>query len=81
MAEKWANWLCNACRRAGPQRFRAWEEIRSGPPMDRLATSPLSFGGGLLHLRAWEEIRSDPQMGRLATSPLSFGGGVLRFRA
>ena len=42
---KGADWLHNPCRLGGPQRFRAGNNIRSGPQMGELATSPvLSWG-------------------------------------
>ena len=36
-APQWADWLHTSCRLGGPQRFKAGETIRSGPPVSALA--------------------------------------------
>ena len=41
VAHKWARWLHHPCRLGDPHRFRAGGEIRSGPQMGKVATSPL----------------------------------------
>ena len=41
VANKWARWLHNPCRLGDPHRFTAGGEIRSGPGMGKVATSPL----------------------------------------
>ena len=35
-AHKWAKWLHNPCNLGGPQVFRGWDKIRTGPQMGRL---------------------------------------------
>ena len=40
-AHQWARWLHHPCRLGDPHRFRAGGNIRSGPYMGRVATSPL----------------------------------------
>ena len=37
----WARWLHNPCRLGDPDHFRAGGKIRSGPLVDKVATSPL----------------------------------------
>ena len=54
----WAKWLCHPCRLGDPHRCRAGREIRSGPLVGKVATSPLpsrgspllQSGGGKSHL-------------------------------
>ena len=41
VAHTWARWLRNPCRLGDPHRFKAGGEIRSGPYMGKVATSPL----------------------------------------
>ena len=41
VAHNWARWLHNHCRPGDPHRFRAGGEIRSGPQVGTVATSPL----------------------------------------
>ena len=41
VAHKWARWLRHPCRLGDPHRFRARGKIRSGPKMNKVATSPL----------------------------------------
>ena len=41
VAHKWARWLHHPCRLGDPHRFRAGGKIRSGPQLDKVATSPL----------------------------------------
>ena len=45
VAHLWANWLPHPCRIGEPQRFRAGGQIRSGPQVGKLATSPLPYRG------------------------------------
>ena len=50
VAHLWAKWLRHPCRLGDPHRFRAGGEIRSGPLMGKVATSPLpSRGSPPLH--------------------------------
>ena len=41
VAQKWATWLHNPCRRGGPHRFRSRGRIRSGTKVGPVATQPL----------------------------------------
>ena len=45
VAHKWAKWLPHLCRIGDPHRFRAGGEIRGGPQVGKLATSPLPYRG------------------------------------
>ena len=45
VAHKWAKWLRHPCRLGDPQRFKAGGKIRSGPQVDKVATSPLPSRG------------------------------------
>ena len=45
VAHKWANWLPHPCRIGEPHRCRAGGKIRSGPPVVKVATSPLPYRG------------------------------------
>ena len=45
VAHKWAKWLPHPCRIGDPHRFRAGGKIRSGPPVGKVATSPLPYRG------------------------------------
>ena len=45
VAHKWAKWLRHPCRLGDPHRFRAGGKIRSGPQVDKVATSPLQSRG------------------------------------
>ena len=45
MADKWAKWLRHPCRLGDPHRCRAGGEIRSGPQVGKVATSPLPSRG------------------------------------
>ena len=45
VAHKWAKWLRHPCRLGDPHRFRAGREIRSGPLVGKVATSPLPSRG------------------------------------
>ena len=45
MANKWAKWLPHPCRIGDPHRYRAGGQIRSGPPVGKVATSPLPYRG------------------------------------
>ena len=44
-AHKWAKWLPHPCRIGDPHRFRAGGEIRSGPQVGKMVTSPLPYRG------------------------------------
>ena len=41
VAHKWARWLHHPCRLGDPKRFKTGCEIRSGPQVGKVATSPL----------------------------------------
>ena len=45
VAHKWAKWLPHPCHIGDPHRFRAGGKIRSGPQVDKVATSPLPYRG------------------------------------
>ena len=45
VAHKWAKWLPHPCRIGDPHRFRAGGNIRSGPQLGEMATSPLPYRG------------------------------------
>ena len=45
VAHLWAKWLRHPCRLGDPHRFRAEGEIRSGPQVGKVATSPLPSRG------------------------------------
>ena len=45
VAHLWARWLRHPCRLGDPQRCRAGGKIRSGPLVDKVATSPLPSRG------------------------------------
>ena len=45
VAHLWAKWLRQPCRLGDPHRFRAGEEIRSGPFVGKVAKSPLPSPG------------------------------------
>ena len=45
VAHKWATWLCHPCRLRDPHRFRAEGNIKSGPIIGSVATSPLPSRG------------------------------------
>ena len=45
VAHLWARWLPHPCRLGDPHRFRAGGKIRSGPPVGKVATSPLPSRG------------------------------------
>ena len=45
VSHKWAKWLPHPCRIGDPHRFRAGGKIRSGPQVDKVATSPLPYRG------------------------------------
>ena len=53
VAHKWAKWLCHPCRLGDPDRFRAGGEIRSGPQVGKVATSPLPFRGRSHFAHLW----------------------------
>ena len=76
VAHLWAKWLCHPCRLGDPHRFRAvGREIRSGPVVGIVATSPLpSRGSPPLQSGGGGGIRSGPLMGKVATSPLPSQG-------
>ena len=45
VAHKWAKWLPNPCCIGEPHRCRAGGKIRSGPQVEKVATSPLPYRG------------------------------------
>ena len=45
VAHKWAKWLPHPCRIGDPHRFRAGGEIRNGPQVGKVATSPPPYRG------------------------------------
>ena len=45
VAHKWARWLPHPCRIGDPHRFKGGGEIRSGPQVGKMATSPLPYRG------------------------------------
>ena len=69
VAHKWAKWLRDPCRLGDPHRCRAGKEIRSGPQVGKVATSPLPSRGS-----SGGKIRSGPLVGKVAMSPLPFRG-------
>ena len=73
VAHLWANWLPHPWPIREPHRFRAGDEIRSGPQVGKLATSPRRIGEPH-RCRAGGKIRSGPQVGKLATSPVPYRG-------
>ena len=73
VAHKWAKWLRHPCRLGDPHRCRAGGEIRSGPLVGKVATSPLSSRGPRL-LHSGGKIRSGPLVGKVAMSPLPSRG-------
>ena len=48
LAHKWARWLHNPCRLGDRHRFKAGGKIRSGPQVNKVATSPLPPWGSPL---------------------------------
>ena len=73
VAHKWARRLRHPCRLGDPRRCTTGGEIRSGPLVGKVATSPLpSRGSPPLWSRGG--IRSGPQVGKVATSPLPSRG-------
>ena len=79
VAHKWARWLHNACRLAGPDRLEAGGTIRSGPQTARWLHNPCRLGGPR-RLRAGGRIRGRPQVGGWLHN-LCHAGGPHRFRA
>ena len=75
-AHKWAWWLYHRCRLGGVQRFRAGDEIRSGPRVGRVATKTRPPGGSATR----DKIRSGPQVGAGLHNPYHLGD-TQRFRA
>ena len=73
VAHKWAKWLRHPCRLGDPHRCRAGGEIRSGPLVGKVATSPLPSRGSP-PLQSGGKIRSGPLVGKVATSPLPSQG-------
>ena len=52
VAHKWARWLHHPCRLRDPNRFKAGGELRSGPQVGKVATSPTNGQGGYITLAA-----------------------------
>ena len=73
VAHKWEQWLRHPCRLGDPQGFGAGGEIRRGPQLGKVATSPLPSRGSP-PLQSGGKIRSGPQVGKVATSPLPSQG-------
>ena len=73
VAHLWAKWLRHPCRLGDPHRFKAGGEIRSGPLVGKVATSPLPSRGSPT-LQSEGEIGSGPLVGKVATSPLPSRG-------
>ena len=85
VAHLWAKWLCHPCRLEDSHRCRAGGEMRSGPQVGKVATSPLpsracallqSGGGGseVPHLWAmW--LRHPCRLGDPHRSRAGMGGG------
>ena len=63
---------CPGRRVGGPQHFRAWDEISSGPQVNGLVTYPCRLRGPK-RFTSWDKTSSGPQVGGLATSPLPSG--------
>ena len=74
VAHLWAKWLRHPCRLGDPHRFRAGGKIRSGPPVGKMATSPLPSRGSPPLQSGSGKIRSGPLVGKMATSPLPSRG-------
>ena len=66
VANKWVGWLHNLCRSRGPQRFKASDEIRSGPQVGQWTT----YLGGPQCLETRDEMRTSAQVREVATEPL-----------
>ena len=73
VAHLWAKWLRHPCRLRDRHRCRAGGEIRSGPQLGKVATSPLPSRGSPT-LQSGGKIRSGPIVGKVATSPLPSRG-------
>ena len=70
-----ADWLHQACRMEGPQRFRARHKIGNGPNVGGMATSPQPYGGSQT-LQSGEQDQTCPAWGRTGyTTPALWGGG------
>ena len=69
-----ARWLRHPCRLGDPHRCRAGGEIRNGPLVGKVATSPLPSRGSPPLQSGGGEIRSGPLVGKVATSPLPSRG-------
>ena len=75
-----ADWLHQACRMEGPQRFRARHKIGNGPNVGGMATSPQPYGGSQT-LQSGEQDQTCPAWGRTGyTTPALWGGGGQRFK-
>ena len=75
VAHLWAKWLCHPLpSRGSPPLQSGGGEIRSGPPMGKVAMSPPAVSGIPTAAERGGEIRSGPQVGKVATSPLPSRG-------
>ena len=66
VAHKWARWLHNPCRLAGPHRFKAGSRIIGGPQVARWLHNPCCLAGPN-RFKAGDRIRGGPQVGKMAT--------------
>ena len=80
LAFKWARWLHHPCRLGGPHRFRAGGRIKSGPQVDKVATSPLPPGGSPPIQSGGTESEVAHQWARWLHHPCRLGGPH-RFKA
>ena len=74
VAHLWAKWLRHPCRLGDPHRCKAGGEIRSGPLVGKVATSPLPSRGSPPLQRREGKIRNGPLVGIVAMSPLPSRG-------
>ena len=64
VAHKWANWLPHPCCIGEPHRCGAGGKIRSGPPVGKLATSPLPYRGAPMLRSGGQNQKWCPEEGR-----------------
>ena len=63
VGHKWAWWLHHPYNMGGPQHFKAGDKNTSGPQVGRLATQPLTSGGGGSTLQSGGQNRRWPTTG------------------